>query len=136
MRPPHFTGENLTQREMAVAIRLASMRPPHFTGENTDVGFVGFNRPYASMRPPHFTGENRFAIEFGELLFAGFNEAPAFHGGKSAGTAHRSPAIRASMRPPHFTGENLSGRPLFNVLLGASMRPPHFTGENVIERIV
>ena len=108
------------------------MRPPEFTGGNL-TGFLCLRRHLlASMRPPEFTGGNlgcRNRLHRGEPCF---NEAAGIHRRKRVFAEKRHYlTVHASMRPPEFTGGNTFQREReVGPHRSASMRPPEFTGGN------
>ena len=61
------------------------MRPPQFAGESLGLRQNHPRLAVASMRPPQFAGESGSSSASGSNSCAGFNEAPAVRGGKSAG---------------------------------------------------
>ena len=82
MRPPEFTGGNLSGFPGLSTVRMgASMRPPEFTGGNLGGGGIGSAGLWlASMRPPEFTGGNRRAPSIlRRRPRCCFNEAAGIH---------------------------------------------------------
>ena len=91
----------------------ASMRPPEFTGGNLSrYRLVAMSVAPASMRPPEFTGGNRrTACQQTPTSSRCFNEAAGIHRRKHRFGWGRCTACGvASMRPPEFTGGNLQTR--------------------------